>query len=171
MRIDDDVIRLTSRVQVNETDINTNRQNIADNETDINRLTGEVNDNETDINTNRQNISSQGTTLSRQGRRIRVLENKPPPPPPPPPPVCNPTLGAVTQQMSGKGYPYSSSCGKSCNWGGNSGCPNDGTYKCNPPSNSVQYKTRDGHSLNCVTNTKTFYSSQLCLTNSNVSCN
>ena len=49
VRIDDDVIRLTSRVQVNETDIITNRQNITDNETDINRLTGEVNANETDI--------------------------------------------------------------------------------------------------------------------------
>ena len=168
VRIDDDVIRLTSRVQVNETDINTNRQNITVNETEINRLTGEVNANEADIDSNRRNITAHDGRLTRQGRSIAALQNTPPPPPPPP--VCNPTLGAVTQQMSGKGYPYSSSCGKSCNWGGNSGCPNDGTYKCNPPSNSVQYKTRDGHSLNCVTQTANFYSSRQCLRNSNVSC-
>ena len=93
VRIDDDVIRLTSRVQVNETDIESNRQNIADNETDINRLTGEVNDNETDINTNRRSISSQSGTLRTQSRRISALENKPPPPPPPPPPpVCSPLV-------------------------------------------------------------------------------
>ena len=54
VRIDDDVIRLTTRVQVNETDIASNRQNIADNETDINRLTGDVNDNATAIESNRQ---------------------------------------------------------------------------------------------------------------------
>ena len=65
VRIDGDVIRLAGRVQVNETDIGSNRQNIADNETDINRLTGEVNDNETAINSNRRNISRlKATTIS-----------------------------------------------------------------------------------------------------------
>ena len=169
VRIDDDVIRLTSRVQVNETDINTNRQNITVNETEINRLTGEVNANEADIDSNRRNITAHDGRLTRQGRSIAALQNTPPPPPPPP--VCNPTLGAMTQQMSGKGYPYSSSCGTVCNYAGNSGCEDDGNYTCNPPSNSVQYKTRDGHSLNCVTQTANFYSSRQCFKNSNVSCN
>ena len=96
IRIDDDVIRLTSRVQTNETDISTNRQNITDNETDINRLTGEVTDNDADIATNRRDISSQDGRISRNSRDISALENTPHPhPPPPPPPVCSPTLSSV----------------------------------------------------------------------------
>ena len=166
VRIDDDVIRLTGRVQVNETDINTNRQNITVNETDINRLTGEVNDNETDINTNRQNISSQGTTLSRQGRRIRVLENKPPPPPPPPPPpVCTPTRAAAQSTQRGKGYPYSASCGTGCRTGSYpASCGNDGDYDCTGASgdNPVQYKTRNPVTLACINNTYNFFSTQRC---------
>ena len=102
VRIDDDVIRLTSRVQTNETDINTNRQNIADNDADINRLTGEVNDNETAIESNRQStarsisrnhppdrrttpISARNRrSITTQGNAISALQNTPPPPPPPP---------------------------------------------------------------------------------------
>ena len=159
MRIDDDVIRLTSRVQVNETDINTNRQNITVNETEINRLTGEVNANEADIDSNRRNISAQGTTLSTQGRRIRVLENKPPPPPPrPPPPICSPLLSAVQSTQRGLGYPYSTSCGKGCNACG----PDTGTYTCTDSSGPVRYQDRNPNTLNCVTRTANFYKRRSC---------
>ena len=48
VRIDGDVIRLTTRVEVNELGIGTNA-------TEITRLTGEVNDNLLNIETNRQN--------------------------------------------------------------------------------------------------------------------
>ena len=159
VRIDDDVIRLTGRVQVNETDINTNRQNITVNETDINRLTGEVNDNETDINTNRQNISSQSGTLGLHGRKISALENKPPPPPPrPPPPVCSPLLSAVKSTQRGLGYLYSTSCGKGCDACG----PNTGTYTCTDSSGPVRYQDRNPNTLNCVTRTANFYKSRSC---------
>ena len=70
IRIDDDVIRLTSRVQTNETDISTNRQNIADNDAEITRLTGEVNDNETAINTNQRSISANRNSIDSQGRTL-----------------------------------------------------------------------------------------------------
>ena len=70
VRIDGDVIRLAGRVQVNETDIGSNRQNIADNETDINRLTGEVNDNETDIESNRRNIADNDADINTNRRNI-----------------------------------------------------------------------------------------------------
>ena len=170
IRIDDDVIRLTSRVQTNETDIESNRQNIAVNETDINRLTGEVNDNESAINTNRRNISTQGTTLRSQSRRISVLENTPPPPPPTP--VCSPTLSSATATQSSAGNPYSSSCGSVCNWLGDAGCPNDGLQRCSGPSasNPVRYQTRNPVTLACVNRTANFYSTQVCLDNWRVTC-
>ncbi len=158
VRIDGDVIRLTSRVQVNETDINTNRQNITVNETDITRLTGEVNDNETDINTNRRNISTQGTTLSTQGRRIRVLENKPPPPPPPPPtPVCSPTLAAAATTTPFFGPAI---CGKSCPLSTDA-CA--AAWKCSGSSTTVSYETRNPYTLKCVTRTATFYANRTCI--------
>ena len=158
VRIDDDVIRLTTRVQVNETDIASNRQNIADNETDINRLTGEVNANETDINTNRRNISSQSGTLRTQSRRISALEDKPPPPPPPPPtPVCSPTLttAATTTPFFGPAI-----CGKSC-YLDTPSCPAD--WKCSGSTTTVSYETRDPYTLNCVPRTATFYSNRHCI--------
>ncbi len=142
VRIDGDVIRLAARVQVNETDIESNRQNIAENETDINRLTGEVNDNETaiaanrrntarnaagisrltgEVNanetaiaTNRRNISSQDGRIRRNSRDIDALEKPTPPPPPPPPPICSPLLSAVQSTQRGLGYSYSTSCGTGC---------------------------------------------------------
>ena len=167
VRIDDDVIRLTARVQTNETDIIVNRQNITDNETDITRLTGEVNANEAAINTNRRTISTQTGTLNSQGRRISAIENRPPPPPPPPPtPICSPLLSSVQPS----GYPYSTSCRTSCNWQGNAGCQNDGLNRCTGSSGPVQYQTRDPNTLSCITRTATFYSTQQCVKNPLVSC-
>ena len=154
IRIDDDVIRLTSRVQTNETDIIANRQNITDNEIDINRLTGEVTDNEADISANRRNISTQDTKLSSQSRRISAIENRPPPPPPPPPsPICSPSLSSVQPS----GYP-SSSCNTSCNFCGTA----TGTYTCSGSTTTVSYEDRDPYTLNCVTRSATFYSSRSC---------
>ena len=158
VRIDGDVIRLTTRVQVNETDIESNRQNITDNEADINRLTGDVNDNETAINSNRRNISTQGTTLRSQSRRISVLENTPPPPPPPPPtPVCSPTLSAAATTTSFFGPAI---CGKSC-YLDSSACP--AAWECSGSTTTVSYETRDPYTLNCVTRTATFYSNRYCM--------
>ena len=186
VRIDGDVIRLAARVQVNETGIDTNRQNTVRNAAEITRLTGEVNvnesdiaanrqstarnsagitrltgdvnDNETGINTNRRTISTQTGTLNSQGRRISVLENKPPPPPPTP--VCSPLFSAVQITQSGKGNPYSTSCGTGCDACG----INTGTYKCTVPSgdNPVRYQTRNTNSLNCVTRTANFYKRRGC---------
>ena len=154
IRIDDDVIRLTTRVQVNETDIASNRQNIADNETDINRLTGEVNANEAAINTNRRKNSDQDSILSRHGSDIHALKNRPPPPPPPPPtPICSPSLSSVQPS----GYP-SSSCNTSCDFCGTA----TGTYTCSGSTTTVSYEARDPYTLNCVTRTATFYSSRSC---------
>ena len=154
VRIDDDVIRLTSRVQTNETDIIANRQNITDNEIDINRLTGEVNDNETDITANRNSIDSHSGRLTRNSRRLSVLENTPPPPPPPPPsPICSPSLSSVQPS----GYP-SSSCNTSCNFCGTA----TGTYTCSGSTTTVSYEDRDPYTLNCVTRSATFYSSRSC---------
>ena len=162
IRIDDDVIRLTSRVQTNETDIIANRQNITDNETDINRLTGEVNDNETAINANQRSISanqnsiaSQGRTLARHGSDIHALKN--PTPPPPPPPICSPTLttAATTTSFFGPAI-----CDKSC-YLDTPACPAD--WKCSGSTTTVSYETRDPYTLNCVTRTATFYSNRSCI--------
>ena len=101
-----EITRLTGEVQVNETDIESNRRNIAGNATDITRLTGEVQVNETGINTNRRNISTQrGPRSDTQGRRISALENTPPPPPPPPPPpICSPLWSARLQSTHVAGW-------------------------------------------------------------------
>ena len=195
VRIDGDVIRLSARVQVNETDIASNRQNIADNETDINRLTGEVNDNETAIasnlrntaanaagitrltgdvnanetaiNTNRRKNSTQDTTLRRHRSDINALIGATPPPPPPP--VCSPLLGAVQSTQRGLGYPYSTSCGRSCVPPGAENCPEaqDGSWSCSGPTsaNPVSYAVRDVNTLNCGTRTANFYSSHRCRKN------
>ena len=163
VRIDGDVIRLTARVQVNETDIESNRQNTVRNAAEITRLTGDVNDNESAINTNRRNIDSQGGRIGRNSRKIAALENKPPPPTPPP--VCSPLLSAVQSTQRSKGNPYSSSCGNSCITGSYpASCGPDGNYTCTGPSgdNPVRYQTRNANTLNCVTRTANFYSSQRC---------
>ena len=163
VRIDGDVIRLTARVQVNETDIESNRQNTVRNAAEITRLTGDVNDNESAINTNQRNIDSQGGRIGRNSRKIAALENKPPPPTPPP--VCSPLLSAVQSTQRSKGNPYSSSCGNSCITGSYpASCGPDGNYTCTGPSgdNPVRYQTRNANTLNCVTRTANFYSSQRC---------
>ena len=163
VRIDGDVIRLTARVQVNETDIESNRQNTVRNAAEITRLTGDVNDNESAINTNRRNIDSQGGRIGRNSRKIAALENKPPPPTPPP--VCSPLLSAVQSTQRSKGNHYSSSCGNSCITGSYpASCGPDGNYTCTGPSgdNPVRYQTRNANTLNCVTRTANFYSSQRC---------
>ena len=111
VRIDGDVIRLTTRVQVNETDIGSNRQNTAANAVEITRLTGEVNDNLLRINTNRRNIADQGTLLGEHGRVIAAFVDAPPTDPTP---VCAPLWSQVDTEMQGLGYSYYSNCGASC---------------------------------------------------------
>ena len=71
VRIDGDVIRLTTRVEVNESGIGTNAEEIT-------RLTGEVNDNLLNIETNQQNIEDQGTLLGEHDLAISALESAPP---------------------------------------------------------------------------------------------
>ena len=185
VRIDGDVIRLTARVQVNETGIGSNRQNTVRNAAEITRLTGEVNVNETDIAANRRNtarnaagitrltgdvndnesdINTNRRNISAQGSRLGALE-KPKPPPPPPPPICSPLWSAVQSTQRGFGYSYSTSCGRDCITGGYpASCGPDGTYTCTVPSgdNPVRFKKRDLNTLNCITHTANFYSSQRC---------
>ena len=166
VRIDGDVIRLTGEVQANDTDIASNLQNTARNAAEITRLTGKVNVNDADINTNRRKIASQGSTLSTHGRDIRALKGATPPPPPPP--VCAPLLSVVQSTQRGKGNPYSSSCGNPCITGSYpASCGPDGNYTCTGPSgdNPVRYQTRNANTLNCVTRTANFYSSQQCRRN------
>ena len=162
-----EITRLTGEVQVNETDIESNRRNTAANAAGITRLTGEVNDNETAINTNRRNISSQGTTLTQHGSDIRALKDAAPPPPPPP--VCSPLLAAVQSTQRGLGYSYSTSCGTNCVPPGAENCPEaqDGSWSCSGPSsaNPVPYAVRDVNTLNCGTRAANFYSSQMCTPN------
>ena len=104
VRIDGDVIRLATRIQVNELDIGTNAAEIT-------RLTGEVNDNLLSIETNRQNIDDQGTLLGEHGRAIRALADAPPTESTP---VCAPLWSQVNTEMQGLGYRYYSYCGDSC---------------------------------------------------------
>ena len=177
IRIDDDVIRLTSRVQTNETDIIANRQNITDNETDINRLTGEVNDNETAINANQRSISanrnsiaSQGRTLARHGSDIHALQNTPPPPPPPPP-FCSPsyTQANAAAHAGNPGYQYNRTC--DCNYG-EADCditrdrcpgyeapegPDHRSGQGTGSSIAFNYQTRDSYTLQCTGNTASIY--------------
>ena len=70
VRIDGDVIRLATRVQVNELDIGTNA-------TEITRLTGEVNDNLLNIETNQQNIDDHNVLLGEHDLAISALESAP----------------------------------------------------------------------------------------------
>ena len=142
VRIDGDVIRLTSEVQDNDTDIASNLQNTVRNAAEITRLTGEVNNNDidiasnrrntasnaagltrltsdvqrndSDININRRDITTHSGRLTRNSRRLSVLENTPPPPPINPTPVCSPLLSSVQSTQRGLGYPYSTSCNTSC---------------------------------------------------------
>ena len=164
VRIDGDVIRLTSRVQVNETDINTNRQNITVNETEITRLTGEVNDNLFNIEANRQNIDAHGILLGEHNLAISALESESPSPPPtlpPPPPVCAPLWSQVNTEMQGMGYRSYSNCGTGCQHG----CPEAaGSIVCSGPSsaNPVTYIVRNANTLYCETRTANFYTSQYC---------
>ena len=149
IRIDDDVIRLTSRVQTNETDIESNRQNIADNETDINRLTGEVNDNEADINTNRRKNSGQDIRLDRHSSDIAALKNRPPPPPPTP--ICSPT---ITSAATTSHPVWPGSCGK--------GCPATCIPSCSGSSIILTYQVRDPGTLTCNDRTGRYYASRSC---------
>ena len=66
VRIDGDVIRLTTQVEDNESGIGTNAAEIT-------RLTGEVNDNLLNIETNQQNIEDQGTLLGEHDLAISAL--------------------------------------------------------------------------------------------------
>ena len=75
VRIDGDVIRLTARVQVNETDIDTNRQNTVRNAAEITRLTGEVNVNETGIESNRRNTARNAAGITRLTGDVNDNEN------------------------------------------------------------------------------------------------
>ena len=100
---------------------------------------------------------------------LTVSEPPPQSPPPQSPPVCAPLFGTVAQRMSGLGYRYSGSCGKSCVPSFYSGCPeaSDGYWHCSGPSsaNPVPYAVRDLNTLNCVTRTANFYSSRQCRAN------
>ena len=186
VRIDGDVIRLAARVQVNETDIESNRQNIAENETDINRLTGEVDDNETAIAANRRNTARNAAGISRltgevnanetaiDSNRLRINRNRNNiaaiinrPPPTPPPPICSPLLSAVQSTQRGLGYSYSTSCGTGCDASTVLlTCPEaePGHYRCSGPTsaNPVPYAVRNTNTLNCETRTINFFSSQRC---------
>ena len=159
VRIDGDVIRLTARVQVNETDIGSNRQSIGTNAAEINRLTGEVNDNLLNIKTNRQSIDDHDNLLGELDLAITALESAP---------VCAPLFQTVANEMSGLGYRYSGSCGSSCDPDIHN-CPEgrDGSYRCSGPSsaNPVAYIVRDVNTLNCETRTANFYSSRQCRPN------
>ena len=164
VRIDGDVIRLATRIQVNELDIGTNAAEIT-------RLTGEVNDNLFNIETNRQDIDAHGILLGEHNLAITALESKstlPPPPqtPPPPPPVCAPLWSQVNTEMQGLGYSHFSNCGASCQpilYP----CPEArGTRVCLGPSsaNPVEYIVRNANTLYCETRTANFYTGQYCRT-------
>ena len=146
VRIDGDVIRLATRIQVNELDIGTNAAEIT-------RLTGEVNDNLLSIETNRQNIDDQGTLLGEHDLAISELESAPPTESTP---VCAPLWSQVNTEMQGLGYRYVSYCGDSCH----GACPEaDGHYNCYGPysGNPVRYIVRNANTLKCETRTRKFY--------------
>ena len=156
VRIDGDVIRLATQVQVNELDIGTNA-------VEITRLTGEVNDNLLNIETNRQGIEDQSTLLGEHDLAISALESAPPTDSAP---VCAPLFAAVQSEMSGLGHRYSTSCGNYCNPAPFASCPEarEGYYHCSGSSsaNPVPYAVRDVNTLNCETRTANFYSSRQC---------
>ena len=151
VRIDGDVIRLATRIQVNELDIGTNA-------TEITRLTGEVNDNLFNIETNRQNIDNHDVLLGEHDLAISALESTPPTESTP---VCAPLWSQVNSEMQGLGYRYISYCGDSCQ----GACPEaNGHYKCYGPysGNPVTYINRNANTLNCETRTRNFYTSVYC---------
>ena len=156
VRIDGDVIRLATQVQVNELDIGTNA-------VEITRLTGEVNDNLLNIETNRQGIEDQGTLLGEHDLAISALESAPPTDSAP---VCAPLFAAVQLEMGGLGHRYSTSCGNYCNPELFASCPEarEGYYHCSGSSsaNPVPYAVRDVNTLNCETRTANFYSTRQC---------
>ena len=163
VRIDGDVIRLTARVQVNETDIASNRQNTAVNAAEITRLSGEVTNNLLNIETNRQNLDDQGNLLGEHDLAITALESVPPTESPD---ICAPLFAAVQLEMGGLGHRYSTSCGTYCNPAPFASCPEarEGYYHCSGPSsaNPVPYAVRDVNTLACETRTAKFYSSRQC---------
>ena len=157
VRIDGDVIRLTTRVQINEFDIGTNAAEIT-------RLTGEVNDNLLSIETNRQNIDDQSNLLGEHDLAIRALESAPPTESAP---VCAPLWAAVNTEMQGLGYRHFSNCGTSCQ-PPLYPCPEaTGTRVCEEPYsvNPVTYIVRNANTLNCETRTANFYTRQYCRKN------
>ena len=152
VRIDGDVIRLTTRVEINESGIGTNAA-------EINRLTGEVNDNLFNIETNRQDIDAHGILLGEHNLAISALESDSPPPPLP---VCAPLWSTVNTEIQELGYRYYSYCGQSCYL---SSCPQwTGTYNCAGPysGNPVTYINRNANTLNCETRHRNFYTSARC---------
>ena len=155
VRIDGDVIRLATQVQVNELDIGTNA-------VEITRLTGEVNDNLLNIETNRQDIDVHDKKLDDHELAISALESVTPTESAP---VCAPLFQAVAIEMSGLGYRYSGSCGRSCDPGIHN-CPegNNGSYRCTGPysANPVPYIVRDVNTLNCQTRSANFFSTRRC---------
>ena len=144
VRIDGDVIQLTTRVVVDEAGIVTNAAEIA-------RLTGEVNDNLLSIETNRQSIDINHLAID-------ALESAPPIEPAP---VCAPLWAQVNTEMQGLGYSYISNCGTRCR----GACPEaDGHYNCYGPysGNPVTYIVRNANTLNCETRTRKFHAGVSC---------
>ena len=163
VRIDGDVIRMTTRVRVNETDIESNRRNTVLNAAEITRLTGKANTNLLSIKTNRKNIDDHGNTLKTHGIDISALKAFPPTTSPA---VCAPLIAAVKLDMRGKGYRYSTSCGTYCEPSSHAGCDaaKQGYYSCSGPSseNPVPYAVRDLNTLNCGTRDINFYYTRYC---------
>ena len=151
VRIDGDVIRLATRIQVNELDIGTNAAEIT-------RLTGDVNDNLLSIETNRQAIEDQGYVLDEHNLEIDALKSAPPIDGTP---VCAPLWSQVKNEMQGLGYRYISYCGNSCQ----GACPEaNGHYSCYGPysGNPVTYIVRNANTLNCETRTRKFHVRVFC---------
>ena len=151
VRIDGDVIRLTTRVEVNESGIGTNAEEIT-------RLTGEVNDNLLNIETNQQNIEDQGTLLGEHDLAISALESAPPIESTP---ICTPLWAEVNTEMQGLGYRSYSNCGTGCQ----GACAQaTGSIVCTGPSsaNPVTYIVRNANTLNCETRTANFYTGSSC---------
>ena len=151
VRIDGDVIRLTTRVEINESGIGTNAAEIT-------RLTGEVNDNLFNIETNRQGIDDHNVLLGEHDLAISALESSPPTESTP---VCAPLWSQVNSEMQGLGYRYISYCGDSCS----GACPEaDGHYNCYGPysANPVTYIVRNANTLYCETRTRRFHAGVRC---------
>ena len=150
-----EITRLTGEVNVNETDIESNRQNTARNAAGITRLTGDVNANETAINTNRRKNSTQDTTLRRHGSDINALQNKP-----------HPTTSTHLLSLVVSRAEHPARFGVQLfyilrqrlpGWYPAS-CGPTGTYTCTDSvrDNPVRYQTRNQNTLNCVNALPTF---------------